>query len=433
MQNSLNRADPYQAVINYFHENGDFLELQEERIPLGYFDRFILLAVGKAAIPMAKATVDHFGEKIYSGVVIYKNEDKSIIFPNEMKIRMVKGDHPIPEENSLRAGEAVLDLLQQLQPSDLLLALISGGGSALLAAPIEGVTLQGIHKLTRELIASGASIQEMNVIRKHLDRVKGGGVLKLNHNSKVLSLIVSDVIGNDTSSIASGITATDDSTFAQAIQVVKKFRLEKNIDPAIWEYLNSGVNKLHEETLKSSDSRELNVNNQIILSNSDCILAGEEYARKISWKVISGNLAYTGEAREIGKEMARTLVKMAEKKKVNSKPIVSIYGGEPTVHVYGKGKGGRNLELALSAIESLDGARNVALVSFSTDGEDGPTDAAGAIITGETVVLAKRMGLNPRKFLAENDSYHFFEKVGGLIKTGPTGTNVNDLVFLIAF
>jgi len=431
LQSSLDRVDPYQAVVSFFYKNGDFLELRDERIPFDSFGKIILLSIGKASISMANAAMEHLGKKISSGVVVYKNAESRIAFPKEVGIRMVQGDHPIPGKNSFLAGKAVLNLLKQVQPSDLLLVLVSGGGSALLAAPVEGASLEGIQKLTQGLIASGAKIQEMNIVRKHLDRLKGGGLLRLTNHAKVLSLIVSDVIDNDISSIASGITTSDDSTFAQAIHILEKYHLKNAIDPALLEYLSQGKTNHHDETLKRGDPRLLNVNNQIILSNSQSILAGEETAHKMGWMVVSGKKAYTGEARDVGKEMAKILLKMVREKKQNSRPAVAINGGEPTVHLKGKGKGGRNLELALSTVEFLDGTRNVAIISFSTDGEDGPTDAAGAIVTGETAEKARQMGLDPKDFLAENDSYHFFVKVGGLIKTGPTGTNVNDLVFLI--
>jgi hydroxypyruvate reductase len=233
--------------------------------------------------------------------------------------------------------------------------------------------------------------------------------------------------------VASGVTTFDTSTFEQAVEVLKKHELDQKVDPTIWKYLDEGRKGVNEETVKEGDPRLEHTQIQLILSNSDSVKSAENAARRMRWKVVPVKNPYTGESKEVGVKMARFLTKMTQMREEKSYPQVAIFGGEPTVHVSGTGKGGRNLELALSAVERVAGLKNVALISFSTDGEDGPTDAAGAIITGETAEKARRMGLNAKSFLTGNDSYHFFEKVGGLIKTGPTGTNVNDLVFLIAF
>jgi glycerate 2-kinase len=431
IQSAMNRADPYQAVLQHLRNRHKIYEFEKECISEESIQHLHVLAIGKAALSMTKAAVEYFGKKIKSGLVVYKNSDPSIALPHEIKLE--KGDHPIPGENSLNAGRSVLQFLEQMDGSTVLLVLLSGGGSALLIAPAVGVSLASLQDLTQKLIASGATIQEMNVIRRHLDLLKGGGVIKRSHGARTLSLVISDVIGNQLSSVASGVTTFDPSNFEEAVNVLKKYKLDHRIDPAIWKYLNEGCQGANEETLKPGDQRLSNTQIQLILSNSDSVQSGEESARKMGWRIVPVNNPYTGEAEEVGRQMAKFLFEMATDRQKNSNPQVAIFGGEPTVHVSGLGKGGRNLELALSAVETLDGVKNVALVSFSTDGEDGPTDAAGAIITGETAGKARQMGLKPKSFLKENDSYHFFEKVGGLIRTGPTGTNVNDLVFLITF
>ena len=431
LQSVINRADPYLAVLQYLQKNQKVLGLNSQPMSTDSSQHLYVLSIGKAAIPMTKAAVDHLGKRITNGLVIYKNPDPDKVLPDEIKL--VNGDHPIPGENSLHAGRSVIHFLEQIQESDILLVLLSGGGSALLLAPVDGISLASVRDLTQKMIASGATIQEMNIIRRHLDRLKGGGILKRIHHARVLSLVISDVIGNELSAIASGVTSSDSSTFEEAEKVLRKYDLDQKMDPAIWKYLEAGRQGHHGETLKPDDQRLRNTYHQIILGNSDCVLAGKKTAIDMGWEVVQAIPSYTGEACEVGRRMAEFLLKMKIAKKKDSKPQTAIFGGEPTVQVTGSGKGGRNLELALAGVGAIDGTRNVALISFSTDGEDGPTDAAGAIITGETAEISKQMGLDPRKFLAENDSYHFFEKVGGLIKTGPTGTNVNDLVLLIAF
>jgi hydroxypyruvate reductase len=431
LQSTLNRADPYQAVLDYLQKNSKDLALGSMETSPNSFSHLRVLSIGKAALPMTKAAVDQFGKMITDGMVVYKNPDPSIALPNE--IQLVKGDHPIPGENSLKAGRMVIQFLEKIEEFDFLLVLLSGGGSALLIAPTEGISLASLQDLTQKLIASGATIQEMNIIRRHLDLLKGGGVIKRAHGARTLSLVISDVIGNELSSVASGVTTFDVSTFEEAVKVLQKYKLDQSIDPSIWKYLNAGKQGLFEETIKPGDQRLENTQIQLILSNPDSIKSGEQTARKIGWEVVPVKNLYTGEAKEVGTQLAEFLSKMAKARKKSFKPTVAIFGGEPTVHVTGTGKGGRNLELGLSAVDILDGVEDVALISFSTDGEDGPTDAAGVIVTGKTAEIAKQNGLSVKAFLAENDSYHFFEKVGGLIKTGPTGTNVNDLVFLIAF
>jgi hydroxypyruvate reductase len=247
LQSTLNRADPYQAVLDYLQKNSKDLALGSKEILPNSFSHLHVLSIGKAALPMTKAAVDHFGKKITNGLAVYKNPDPSIALPNE--IQLVKGDHPIPGENSLKAGRAVTQFLEPIEESDFLLVLLSGGGSALLIAPADGISLASLQDLTQKLIASGATIQEMNIIRRHLDLLKGGGVLKRTHRVRTLSLVISDVIGNELSSVASGVTTFDASTFEEAVKVLQKYKLDQSIDPSIWNYLDAGKKGVNEETL----------------------------------------------------------------------------------------------------------------------------------------------------------------------------------------
>ncbi|NUQ86675.1 MAG: glycerate kinase [Anaerolineales bacterium] len=371
------------------------------------------LAIGKASIPMLTALAEAI--PLSSALAISKHASglNSSLFP------VLLGGHPVPNLDSLRAGERALEFVAALSENDTLICLISGGGSALMTAPHEGISLEDMQTLTSLLLSCGARIDEINILRRQLDRVKGGGLARATR-AKVVSLILSDVIGNPLEAIASGPTVPDPTTREDAIAVLKKYGIEKNAPVSIVDFLESG--RLLPPFRKQAPGVHIIVGDNELAAQAALEQAGRE---GFSAEILTNELQ--GEAREAGVVLAKRLREEAARR---PRPFCLIAGGETTVTMRGKGKGGRNQELALAAVDELRGLENVMLVSLATDGEDGPTDAAGAVVTGETRQRAERLGLDAADHLSRNDAYAFFDALGDLIRTSPTGTNVNDLTFL---
>lgn len=401
---ALQAVDPAEAVRRYIPEIRP--ELQGDVYGLG---------IGKASIPMLAALAEAM--PLSDALAISKHASPATpeLFP------VILGGHPVPDVQSLYAGQRALEFVSSLQEDDPLVCLISGGGSALVTAPHEGITLQDMQTLTSLLLSSGARIDEINTLRRQLDRVKGGGLARATR-AKVISLILSDVIGNPIEAIASGPTVLDPTTRSDAIEILKKYQLEAKVPDSIKKFLESGFLTNVEQPVARLQSQNI-----IIADNRFAAQAALEQAGRedIYAEILTNELQ--GEAREVGVQMARQL---REESKNRPRPFCLIAGGETTVTIQGNGKGGRNQELALAAVNELAGEQDVMLISFATDGEDGPTDAAGAVVTGETAWRAEQLGIDISDHLSRNDSYPFFEALGDLIKTGPTGTNVNDLLFL---
>ena len=375
------------------------------------------LGIGKASIPMLTALAEEV--PLSSALAISKHASSldRKLFP------VLLGGHPIPNIDSLRAGERALEFVSALHEDDTLVCLISGGGSALMTAPREGISLEDLQTLTSLLLASGARIDEINTLRRQLDRVKGGGLARA-AKANVISLILSDVIGNPLEAIASGLTYPDPTTSEDALAVLKKYQIEGQVPRSILDYLAVASSQTSERFLAS-----LEVTNTVVGDNRLASIAAMEQAQHEGFhtEILTNDLQ--GEASEIGRTLARRLRNDASKRQ---HPFCLIAGGETTVTIKGNGKGGRNQELALAAVDEIRDMENVMLISLATDGEDGPTDAAGAVVTGESARRAESLGLFAPDYLSRNDAYLFFDKMGDLIRTGPSGTNVNDLVFLIA-
>lgn len=377
------------------------------------------LAVGKAAVPMMTALAESI--PLSGALAINKHASSSPfnLFP------LLLSGHPIPDARSVHAGERAIEFVSSLKEEDTLVCLISGGGSALMTAPV--IPLEELQTLTVSLLASGATINEINTIRRHLDRVKGGGLARAT-KAKIISLILSDVIGNPLEAIASGPTAPDPTTQTDALKILEKYFSSSRS-------LQSPVSFL--ETLKPNDPIFSRVQNIIIGDNRLAAQAALEQAQREGFdsEILTNELQ--GEARDVGVLLANRLRDEMTKR---PRPFCLIAGGETTVTlrrgsgqaIRGNGKGGRNQELALAAVNELHDLSNVMLIALATDGEDGPTDAAGAVATGESAQRAKRLGLSEADSLSRNDAFPFFESLGDLIRTHPTGTNVNDLIFLFA-
>lgn len=434
LQAALRAVDPAAAVARNLIRDGDLLTVGERTWNLSSLRRVWLVGAGKAGAPMAHAAARILGDVITAGLVIVKEGYAGGLqdwLPD--RIRIVEAGHPVPDERGLKASREMLELLARAGEDDLILCLLSGGGSALLTSPAGGLTLEDLQRMTAALLACGASIDEINALRKHLDLVKGGGLARAAAPAELIALILSDVVGDPLEVIASGPTVADTTTFGDALKVIDRYQIEDQIPGAILSYLREGQAGRLPETLKPGDPIFNRVYNRIIASNRQAALAGLAEAHSCGMNPLLLTTFLQGEARHAGRFLGSVARQLAAGDHPLPRPACIAAGGETTVVVRGDGLGGRNLEVALGAVAEMDGLDDLFLVTLATDGGDGPTDAAGAVVSGSTQRRARQLGLNPEDFLERNDSYHFFEPLGDLIKTGPTQTNVNDLAFLFAF
>ncbi len=431
IQAALAAADPRAAVQRSLTVHGDILEAGDQTYSLDSYRRIRVVGVGKAVQAMTHGLLDVLGERVGDGVLVAKHVDASSPLPG--RLRVMVGGHPVPTPGSVSAAQAVVDFLADGSPEDLVFCLISGGGSALMTLPRDPVTLDDLQALTRLLLGCGATINEMNALRKHLDQVKGGGVARLAAPARLVTLILSDVIGSPLDVIASGPTVADTSTYASAMAILDKYQITPRVPEAILTILQRGMAGELPETIKPGDPALEGVNNLLVASNPQAAEAGLAQAAQDGLHPMLLTTYLQGEASQAGGVLASILSQINATGQPLKRPACIVAGGETTVTLRGQGLGGRNQEMALGAVFTLAGLPDVALLTLGTDGEDGPTNSAGALVTGETLARARALGLDPLDYLNRNDSYHFFEALGDLLITGPTGTNVNDLVFLFAF
>jgi glycerate 2-kinase len=418
---SIRAVEPGAAVERFVRRSGTILNVDGREYDLASFHRVGMLGIGKASVAMSTQLAGILGTQLQAGLVITKHADARSNFP----FTLLEGGHPIPDVHSLEAGKKTLEFVSSFGPEDLLICLVSGGGSALVAAPLEGLQLEDLQALTSTLLASGARIDEINSLRRRLDRLKGGGLVRLSHGATIASLILSDVVANPLEAIASGPTAPDPTSTQAVLELVEKYRLRGKIPGSVISALEQSP-----ETPKPGDPIFEKVQNVIVGSNLLAARAALAQAKMEGFHTHLLRLDLQGEARQA----AGDLVNILRQAKHTGDPVPPraciIAGGETTVTVKGNGKGGRNTELALAAVMGLEGLPGVRLVTLATDGEDGPTDAAGAVVTGGTFRRAAGLGLDPQDYLDRNDSYTFFAALDDLLKPSPTGTNVNDLAFL---
>lgn len=424
LTSAINAIDPAVAVRSHVAREGELITVSGRLYDLRLFRRVVLLGMGKASVAMTDALANILGDRLSAGLVI----TKSISQRSSKPLTVMIGDHPIPGENSMEAGRKVIELVSSIGPDDLLFCLLSGGGSALVSAPINGISLADIQVFTSAMLACGARIDEINTLRRRLDILKGGGVTKLSSGATIISLILSDVIGNSLEAVTSGPTAPDPSIRANSISILAKYGLENRIPNSIYNSLRTSP-----ETPKPGKSMFAKVQNVILGGNLQAVQSALAQAQMEGFHpyLLSANLH--GEARLAAFELATSLRQASLTDDPVAAPACIIAGGETTVTLKGNGKGGRNTELALAAVSELADFPGVMLITLATDGEDGSTNAAGAVVTGETNRRAGGLGLNPGHFLERNDSYSFFSALNDLLKPGPTGTNGNDLVFLFIF
>ncbi len=397
----------------------------------GAFNRIIVLGAGKASARMAMALEDILGERISGGLVSVKYGHGAPL----KRIEVVEAGHPVPDAKGEEAARRIARLAESAGELTLVLNIISGGGSALLPAPAEGLTLAEKQEITGLLLASGADIHEINCVRKHLSRLKGGRFLRLLAPARCLNFILSDVLGDRLDTIASGLTAPDATTFADALAVIERYGLRGRAPVAALKVLEDGAAGRLQDTLKPGDPAALPSTNIVLGSNRTAVLAAREQARKLGYNALALTSSLSGEAREAAKVLYGIARDVRDHGLLVKAPACIVAGGETTVTLRGSGKGGRNQELALAFLGELarDGRRGegIHLLSAATDGSDGPTDAAGAFASAAVLAQADGTGLSIAASLADNDSHRFFEITGQLLKTGPTMTNVCDLQIML--
>lgn len=416
---ALKAADPYQAVADRL----DRIRLVYSQ---GNYRSLYAVAFGKAAAAMMKAVTDKAGDLLTRGIVITKDgHSRTVSFPH--LIDVYEAGHPLPDQRGVAATQRAMEMLRMGDASTLVLCLVSGGGSALWVAPCEGVSLEEKRIVTALLLQAGADIVELNTVRKHLSLVKGGRLAETAYPARVISLILSDVIGDPLDVIASGPTAPDETTFEDAMAILEKYRLLEAVPASVRILIMDGQRGLVAETLKKESPVWRAVENRIVGSNAKATAAAVLQAQEEGYEVISLGSDVQGEARDVGRRLARMALAALKESQADDKKRCFVAGGETTVTVKGKGRGGRNMEMALSFALEIAGTGGITMLSAGTDGTDGPTDAAGAVVDGETVLRAKALGFDPAAYLEENDSYSFFQKTGELVITGPTGTNVMDI------
>jgi glycerate 2-kinase len=420
---ALKASDPATAIRRHVRVSGDLLVAGNRNYRLDSFRRVFVIGAGKAGATMAQAVERLLGKRIAAGWVNVKYGYLAKL----RRIELHECGHPVPDEAGVRGAERIAAIAEQAGEDDLVLCLISGGASALMPAPAPPVTLAEKQAVTRLLLASGANIHEVNAVRKHISRLKGGQLARLASPATVLSLMLSDVIGDDLDVIGSGPTAPDASTFLVARAVLEKYGLLAKAPRSIRERIESGIKGEIADTPKQSEKLFLRVQNMVVGSNNLAVQAAAAEAKRLGLRPLVLSTRIEGETRDVARMHAAIAREVVASGRPAKPPLCLVSGGETTVTLRGDGLGGRNQEFVLAAAIDLAGAGRVVVLSAGTDGTDGPTDAAGAIASGSTVPRAHAAGLDPAKFLANNDSYHFFEPLGDLLKTGPTNTNVMDV------
>ncbi len=401
------------------------LQIENFQFDLSTIANIYIVGVGKASAAMAQTIESILGSRITEGHIITKYEHSVQL----QFIGITEAGHPVPDENGIKGTEIIMSIAKKAEKDDLLICLISGGGSALLTDIPEGCSLNDLKKLNNILLKSGAAIFEMNCIRKHLSKVKGGLLAKTAYPSRVLSLILSDVIGDPLDVIASGPTAHDPSTYADAISIINKYNIKNEIPIQIYQLLEDGVNNKRQETLKESDEALELTSNLIIGTNKLALKIAKQKAALFGYetKIITDKLE--GNVMDVAKYIIDS-IKNAKKENIHEKTCL-LFAGETTIKVEGEGLGGRNQHLALLIAKLLKEEPGITFLSAGTDGTDGPTDAAGAVVDSFTSQTASDLQLNMEHYINNCDSYHFFQEVGGLVKTGPTQTNVMDLMVVL--
>jgi glycerate 2-kinase len=426
-QAGLQAVDPVEAIIRHVTLQDKALIISGRQFNLKDYDRILVVGAGKAVAPMAKAVEDLLGNRISDGVIVVKDEHGLPL----KKIKICEASHPVPDERGVQGTEEILSLVETAGKRDLIICLISGGGSALLIAPAGDISLEDKQNATRLLLACGATIHEFNTVRKHLSRAKGGRLAQMAYPATVSSLILSDVVGDDLDVIASGPTVPDSSTFHDAEQILKGYGIWDQLTPSVRNHIEKGISGQIEDTPNSNDVVFQQCSQVLVGTNLQALKAAGQEARKLGYRPLILSSKVEGEAREVARFYTAIAREVLSSENPLKPPACVLAGGETTVTITGEGRGGRNQEFALAAALTIAGLDNVVVLSGGTDGTDGPTDAAGAIADGTTVARALEKGLDPKAFLRRNDSYSLFQHLEDLLMTGPTRTNVMDIYMML--
>jgi len=425
---ALQAVDPYRLIKNQVYFKEAHFIFHNQKIDLNLFEHIYILGAGKAAAHMASAFEELLGNYLTTGAVIVKYGHGAPL----VKTKLFEAAHPLPDQQTLSGSAELLKLARKATEKDLVIFLLSGGGSALFEQLPENINLDQLSVFNEQLLSCGASIEEINILRKHISLVKGGRFVGIVSPARLFTFILSDVIGDPIESIASGPTAADSSTFNDVRNIINKYNLWGKIPKSILYEFEKGLMGQVEETPKPGTSSIKNVQNIIVGNNQLALDNLQKVAANAGFNVQILTDRLQGEAREIAKFWAALIESAIINKKSKSESICLITGGEPTVTIRGNGLGGRNQELVLAVLQQLKHIKQpFYFCSIGTDGTDGPTDAAGAWIDQHSYTLSQKANLDILTYLENNDSYHFFDKLGQLIKTGPTGTNVMDMMFCL--
>ncbi|MDF1520213.1 MAG: DUF4147 domain-containing protein [Brevefilum sp.] len=429
---AIQAADPYQCVINTISNDSGVIRIGKCEISESEYDRIFVIGMGKASPPMAKAVIDVLGRKIEFAAIVTK--DQRFLLENGYGglLQVHLGDHPVPSNASIEATKKILKIIPTLTSKDLVIVLISGGGSALFTLPAPGISLGDIQCMTSLLLRCGADIREINTLRKRLDEVKGGGLAKILHPAQVHTLILSDVIGDHLDMIASGPTVPDSTNTEDALRIIAKYKMEGKLPESILLHLKKEIGDEIGNSIPAGPGKYFEANHVLIGSNFTSAKAACKKAKMLGYnsQIISTHL--TGKTKNVAEFLGGIIETDIVHNVPIKKPACLILGGETTVKLTGSGLGGRNQDLALHMVQRLAGKEGILFISFATDGDDGPTDAAGGAVDG----LLYNDGafiqeLVVQKYIENNDAYHYLEQTGALIKTGATGTNVNDLIVIL--
>jgi glycerate-2-kinase len=427
LREALASAHAGHAIRRAVRKDGDELTIAGRRYDLRHYERVVVVGAGKPAAAMAQAIEPLLGRHLDDGLVIVKYGHALAT----KRIAVAEAGHPIPDRAGVMAARRIMALVDRLTARDLLLVLLSGGASSLMPAPVSGLTLAAAQRVTDQLLRSGAGIAEVNTVRKHLSLLAGGRLAALS-DATVVTLIVSDVIGDDLSAIGSGPTVPDPTTYRDAVRCLRRYGLWTSVSPSVRKHLTTGIKGRLPDTPKPGDRLFRRVYHKIIGNNALAVAALTAAARSAGWRTLLLP-PLTKEAREAGAEMGAMAKRILMRQRPVPRPFCVVAGGETTVTVKGDGTGGRAQEFAVAAAKAVAGLSGVYVAAFATDGSDGPTDAAGAFVSGETWSRARRMGVDLDTALIRNNTYRALKRLNCHITTGPTGTNVNDLYLLFVF
>lgn len=424
---ALRAVDPAAAIHRHVVRDGNRLNTDGQGLNLDRFENVYVVGAGKAGSVMAGAMESVLGDRLTGGIVNVKYGHSTPL----RRVEVLEAGHPIPDTAGVDGTEEIVELLALLDEDDLVFCLLSGGGSALLPLPAEGVTLQEKQAVTELLLQCGATINETNTIRKHISRVKGGQLARLAAPARLVSLVLSDVIGDPLDIIASGPTVPDESTYADCHSILEKYGLRDRLPATVTRHLEAGEKGTAPETPGPGDPVFCRTQTVMVANNRQALDSARTEAQKRGYNPLVLSSSIDGETREVARvyaAMAREIERYGDPVRP---PACVISGGETTVTLKGDGKGGRNQEFVLATVAGIAGLERTVVFSAGTDGTDGPTDAAGAVADGYTLSRATEMGLDADACMNRNDAYHFFEPLGDLVMTGPTHTNVMDLRLLL--